>query len=398
MAKAHKRADGTWYGAVYLGKNLYNEKDYKFVYAPKEKECNQKIREVEYKRDHGLLQERTKSNLVTVEDYWNEWLDGKVSLADSTIQEYKSVKKKHLSKVMKMNAKDLNYRVVQKLYNDIYKENNNNPKLVKKVSRSFNCFLRKMAVDRSCPIPRDVLDGIELPACPKVKHYKINTQTHDTIVKALKEEYDKEDSDIGYLYNIAMITSCGGCRIGEATAIFIDDIDFENNTIKINKQQLPVLGKGYCIVEKTKTEAGNRIIVITSSLKKFLLEHLEKQKIMIEELKMLGIEPQPITFIRADKTEEIIDSFNLLTTTNAGKLVKKNSAQRNWKKFREDLGYEEQIRIHDFRRYFATQMMKAGVPDTIAKSQLGHTDVDMTQYYQDDTEELKQEYLSKLDL
>lgn len=104
---------------------------------------------------------------------------------------------------------------------------------------------------------------------------------------------------------------------------------------------------------------------------------------MFEELKMLGIEPQQITFIRVDKTEETIDSFNLLTTTNAGKLVKKNSAQRNQKKFREDLGYEEQIRIHDFRRYFATQMMKAGVPDTIAKSQLGHTDVDMTQYYQE---------------
>lgn len=56
---------------------------------------------------------------------------------------------------------------------------------------------------------------------------------------------------------------------------------------------------------------------------------LKKQKIMFEELKMLGIEPQQITFIRVDKTEETIDSFNLLTTTNAGKLVKKNSAQRN---------------------------------------------------------------------
>ena len=396
MVNPKQIADGRWRGQIYTGKDIYNKKKYKYIYGKTEKECKKNIIDYEYMKKHNLLPKTSNLNLVTVEDYWNEWLDGKVSLADSTIQEYKSIKKKHLSKVMQMNAKDLNYRVVQKLYNDIYKENNNNPKLVKKVSRSFNCFLRKMAVDRSCPIPRDVLDGIELPACPKVQHYKITAKTHNNIIKALKEEYDKEESDIGYLYNIAMITSCGGCRIGEATAIFIDDIDFENNTIKINKQQLPVLGKGYCIVEKTKTEAGNRIIVITSNLKKFLLEHLEKQKIMIEELKILGIEPQPITFIRADKTEETIDSFNLLTTTNAGKLVKKNSAQRNWKKFREDLGYEEQIRIHDFRRYFATQMMKAGVPDTIAKSQLGHTDVDMTQYYQDDTEELKQSYIATL--
>ena len=41
-------------------------------------------------------------------------------------------------------------------------------------------------------------------------------------------------------------------------------------------------------------------------------------------------------------------------------------------------------------------MMCAGVPDTIAKSQLGHTKIDMTQYYQNDTEEIKQKYISSL--
>lgn len=396
MAKAHKRKDGTWYGAVYMGKDIYNKKNYQFVYAPKEKECNQKIRELEYKRDNNLLTETIKSKLTTVEDYWKDYVSNKVGLADSTVREYESVAKNHLQKVMKMNAKDLNYRVVQKLYNDIYKENNNNPKIVKKVARVFNCFLRKMSVDRSCPIPRDILDGIELPSCPKIEHYKMSAKTHENIIKALRKEYDDEYSDLQYLYNIAMITSCGGMRIGEALAIFIDDIDLKNNTININKQQVPVKGNGYIIKEQPKTRAGKRTIVITSTLREFLNEHLKKHEKMIKDLKSIGIEPVKIKVIKEDNSIEYIDSFNLLTTTNKGNMVIKNTVQRNWKLFRENLGYEEQIRIHDFRRYFATQLMKAGVPDTIAMSQLGHTRIDMTQYYQNDEDDIKQEFLSNL--
>ena len=396
MVNPKKRADGRWYVAIYLGKDIYGKKQYQYIYAHTEKECKQKAINFEYQKQNNLVTNMVSSKLVTVEDFWKNWLDSRIGLADSTISEYTSVKNKHLKKIMPMKAADVNYKVVQRLYIDIYKENNNNPKIVKKVARVFNCFLRKMAVDRSCPIPRDILDGVELPSCPKFQHYMMTTRTYNDIIQSLKENYEDDFSDTQYLYSIALITSCGGLRIGEATALMISDIDFENNTIKINKQQLPVKGDGYVIIEKTKSEAGRRTIVITPTLKEFLLQHIEKQKQLFKDLEIVGIQPHKIKIIKEDKTIEYINSNELLTTTNKGTLVKKNTVQRNWKTFRENLGYEEQIRIHDFRRYFATQMMCAGVPDTIAKSQLGHTKIDMTQYYQNDTEEIKQKYISSL--
>lgn len=44
----------------------------------------------------------------------------------------------------------------------------------------------------------------------------------------------------------------------------------------------------------------------------------------------------------------------------------------------------EKIRIHDLRRYFATFVMKSNIPNTVAKDILGHADINMTEYYQDD--------------
>lgn len=56
------------------------------------------------------------------------------------------------------------------------------------------------------------------------------------------------------------------------------------------------------------------------------------------------------------------------------------------------------MRIHDLRRYFATFLMKSNVPDKIAKSLLGHSSVNMTEYYQNNDIEIAQDYMSKITL
>ena len=75
--------------------------------------------------------------------------------------------------------------------------------------------------------------------------------------------------------NIFLIQLFMGLRIGEVLALTIDDIDFENNIIKINKT-LTVDENGKIICKnKTKTDAGLREIPIYSRIVKLLKEQIE---------------------------------------------------------------------------------------------------------------------------
>ena len=397
MVKAKQRPDGRWYGAIYMGKDIYGKKQYKHIYANTEKECNKKIVDFEYKKNNGLLEETIKNDkLVTLEDYWNEWMDNRIGLADSTIKDYNSIKKCHLKDILKMDANKLNYNVVQHFYSDLYKRTN--AKRVKRVSMLFNCFLRKMSMRRDCPVPRDILDGLELPTSEKFVPTSIKDDEYEYIIDELLKEYNDVKSNIGYLYIIILIASGCGCRLGELTALTFDDIDFEHNIIKITKQQAVVKNKGYIIVEKTKSESGTRDIAILPAISDELQKHLKKQKLLVKELEKYNFKPEEILFIRKDKSESYISSYNLLITNNKGLMIRKNTAQRNWRQFKETKNINEKTRIHDFRRFFATLLMKNGVPDKIARKQLGHSKIDMTQYYQNADEDLIQHYMKNVDL
>jgi len=395
MVKAKQRPDGRWYGAVYLGKDIYGKKQYKHIYANTEKECNKKIVDFEYKKNKGVLEEIIKNDkLVTLEDYWNEWLNNKIDVSESTIREYKSVKKLYLKDIMSMDANKIDYKTIQYFYTDLYKKTN--AKRVKKVGTLFNCFLRKMAVKRDCPIPRDILDGLELPSAEKYIPNTIREQDYEIIIKELLKEYNDIHSNIQYLYIMILIASGAGCRIGEVTTLTINDIDFDNNIIKINKHQVFYKGYGHIISHGTKNKK-TREVPMLPAMRKELEIYVKKQKHLIKNLEEFGFKPEKILFLKSDNTKEYISSFDLLITNNKGNFIRENTAQRNWREFRKKLGFED-FRIHDFRRYCATLLMENNVPDKLAQLVLGHSGIQMTQYYQNANKETLQKYMENISI
>lgn len=393
MVKAKQRPDGRWYGAVYMGKDMYGKKQYKHIYANSEKECNKKIVDFEYKKNNGLLEETLPNrNLVTLEDYWNEWLDNRIDISEATIREYKGIRNRYLKDIMEMNANKIDYRTIQYFYTDLYKKTN--AKRVKKVASLFNCFLRQMAVKRDCPIPRDILDGLQLPTADKYVPNNIREQDYEIIIKELVKEYNDNKSKIQYLYILILIASGEGCRIGEVTALLLDDINFKGNFININKHQVFYKGYGYIIVESTKNKKNRRVPMLPA-LRRELELYVKKQKILIETLKRFNFQPQKILYLKRDNTKEYISSFDLLITNSNGHLVKKNTAQRNWRILREKLGFIR-FRIHDFRRYCATLLMRNNVPDKLSQEILGHSGIEMTQHYQNVDDELLQDSVKSI--
>lgn len=399
MVKPKKQKDGRYRASIYLGKDIYGKKKYKDIYGKTEKECNDKIIDFTYKLKHNQIEEKNKNNkLKTFEDFFDDWLYSRDDILDNTVTEYECVKKCHLKKLLKINIEKIDNKLIKHFYSEL--KNEKGEKIVIRVSKKLNTFLKAMIADENCPITRNVLDNIKIPKVKKSKHYIIKEDEYKTFLKKLKKCYYNSDT-YGFLYPLVLI--CGGCgfRISEALAINYDkDINLEKNYIKIEKEQSNIKGKGHVIVERTKTDAGLRKAIIPKFIKKDLAELIEYKNSQIS--KILKINPNyefPIClFIDKNGKEHIISTEKFLINTTNFKMIPKNTAQRNWKNFRESLGYTEQIRIHDFRRFFARLLLKEKVPNVVSIAQMGHAIIEDTEYYQDADTDILNQYISKINI
>lgn len=395
MVKAKKIKENRWRASVYLGKDDYGRKKYKDIYGTSEKECNSKVIQFLYEKENNLLENDIieKSTLKTIEDFYDEWLENRLDIRATTKKEYISIKKCHLSPLMKMPIKDLKNSTLKKFYKELYDKTNANT--TKKVSKLFNCFLKNMITDKRTKLRRDILDNITLPKSAKKKPYFVTNELYNEFITILKDEYQK-DSDIGYLYILILICAGCGLRIGEALAIEIEDINLKDSTIRINKEVTFEKGKGYYVIEATKSGSGDRIVVMPQKIKEVVMRHIA----------ILNIKQNKInkninnTYLYVDKNniEYQKSGYKLLISSEKFGLIPKNTAQRNWKNFREKLGYTEQIRIHDMRRFQATLLRDNNVPEEVAKLQMGHSDTTMTRYYQNTDTSTLINYISDIDI
>lgn len=396
---AKKQKDGRYRATVYLGKDIYGKKKYKDIYGKTEKECNDKEIEFKYKLLHNQIEEYKHNNdLITFEDFYDNWLKNRDDILENTKTEYESVKKCHLKKLLKMDAKKIDKKVIKTFYSELKKEKGD--KIVIRVSQKLNTFLKDMAISEDCPITKDVLDEVKIPTRKKVKHYIIKENEYKSFLKKLKKSFYNNE-EYGFLYPLILI--CGGCgfRIGEALAInYVTDINLKENYIQISKEQTNIKGKGHVIVERTKTESGRRKAVIPKFIKKDLVELITFKLSQVEKIKKFDLEYQFPTCIYIDKNnnENIITSESLLITTNSFKMIPKNTAQRNWKKFRESLGYSDKIRIHDFRRFFARLLLKEKIPNVVSIAQMGHAIIEDTEYYQDADIDILNQYIGQISI
>lgn len=177
-------------------------------------------------------------------------------------------------------------------------------------------------------------------------------------------------------------------------------LTWKKNFIQINKEQSNIKGKGHVIVERTKTAAGKRTAIIPKFIKEDLSTLIAFKKLQID--KALKIYPDyqfpTCLFIDKNNKECQISTKNFLINTDGFKMIPKNTAQRNWKNFRERLGYTEQIRIHDFRRFFARLLLKENIPNVVSIAQMGHAIIEDTEYYQDADIDILNKYIGNIDI
>ena len=365
-------------GNRYMGK-VYNkyQKKYIYVYDLNEKECKKKVKdlikniELDPYNFNNTQENKNKLNM-TVEEAFNMWIETKINCTKKTISDYISIKNVHFTPLLSLKIKDLNDKVIQKFYND--KLNNSNASTVHRIHKCLCAFVNYLY--KRHIITTNYMDFIVLPKKEKTKHVYCSGSDYLDILNKLKEcNYQ--------LYMIVFIAGNFGLRLGEILGIPIENIDLKKNCIHITQQAIFEKGKGFCISKNLKTQTSYRTVYSTNytsidELKKFLVSQIIKIK-------------------KERNFNENFNLDNLLFFSKKGTVLPQNSIERYWRKFKVENNINPNLRIHDFRRYYATYLMYNNVPDKISKKLLGHSKINMTEYYQNDDDELVSNVISNIE-
>lgn len=150
-----------------------------------------------------------------------------------------------------------------------------------------------------------------------------------------------------------------GLRKGEAMALLWSDIDFNENTISIDKT-LAELQSGKSIIQSTKTETSRRTIKVDHQTIMILKKW--KNHILQERLR-LGL--------RNEKFQESVVFCNSILDRDNAYLYKAypNNVLKKVQKYFPDM---KMIKVHDFRKTNASLLFESGASIKDVSQRLGH--------------------------
>lgn len=215
---------------------------------------------------------------------------------------------------------------------------------------------------------------ITFDPCPAVqlpieRNMKIKTKKTEILPEDITEKMYEFNNTLRQSNNqffkhmpVLLLILNTGMRIGEALALEWSDIDFKNNTLRVNKTLTKakernvkgeVVGKNKkTFSDITKTESGNRLIPLNDmavSLLKQIQDYNKRMKI---------------------KTQYVASTVD-------GGYVSERNILRTYKSILGVVGAEDYT-IHALRHTFASRLLKSGIEISVVSKLLGHADINTT--------------------
>ncbi|MBO5530502.1 MAG: site-specific integrase [Bacilli bacterium] len=153
------------------------------------------------------------------------------------------------------------------------------------------------------------------------------------------------------------LTMDTGCRREEICGLKWKDVDFENNTIDINKA---------VVSSNVKTNLD-----IPRVREKDVKTKNSKRKIGVPKITM-DILKQYKTF-KGDMGLKVKENDYIFTNWTSNKVLDPNRLTSDWANFRKEHGINKKVPIHGLRHSNATFLLSTGIPDKDVAKRLGHT-------------------------
>lgn len=254
---------------------------------------------------------------------------------------------------------------IQKLYNDMAKEEYSNATL--ELVRVVLGGMFKQAVKNGL-LTKDPVTATTLPRKKEKKVVKVlSGDDQDKILKYVK------GTDNETLFVLCFST---GIRVGELTALTWDDIDLKGGNLSVNKTLL-YHGKDNYVLNDPKTLSGIREIPLFPKVTKLLKKHKVEQA---KQRLALGEKWQPVIKNLVFTSEfgeplrrKRIDSM-IASIVNS---INEDEAQKAVEEKRQPV-FMEAFTPHTMRHSFATRALENGMPPKVVQEILGHSSIAMT--------------------
>lgn len=329
----YRRNNGSWRAQISIdGKRLG-------FTADSRAECNDWLRRTMDLIDHGMT---FQSRNLSLREYLQDWFQvKKTTIKTKTAYDYeRNINKYVIPSLGNIKLKDLTTYQVTRFYASLIEK-----EIGTRTVHYTHGILRSALQDavRAGIIARNPCIGAMLPRKSQ-KEMQVLTEAQVTqfLIAAESSRYKA-------LYHLAITT---GMRFSELIGLKWTDIEWEKETIKVQRQLQYLPRKGYTFTEP-KTRSGTRSIKIGVTTLKILNEHHR-------------------IYAHKDKSGE-----NLVFTNGIGTMIYFNRFYKDFKRVLEIAELPE-IRFHDLRHTAATLMISNGIPVLIVSKILGHSQPSVT--------------------
>ncbi|MDR1628696.1 MAG: site-specific integrase [Oscillospiraceae bacterium] len=356
-----KRKDGRWEARYIEAYDFSGKAIYKSIYGAKYSEVKKK----KLKMERSILindSQNTFSDTHTVEYAIDSFLASvKPKIKESTYARYVFVCEKHIIPYFKAcRINRLNYEIINEFIKiKLEKGSLKNTPLSSKTVNDIICILIQ-AIKKPYKISFDI-------DIPSIKLPKVSVLSEKDYNKLLSYLFIGTDiKKLGLI--IAMLT---GMRLGELCALQWEDIDLNNEVIRVTKtmQRVNVTDKNdsrktKIIIDTPKSETSTRLV--------------------------------PVPSILSDKLRELNSDNGAYVLTGNAKYAEPRNYQTYFKKMLNECNLQDS-NFHMLRHTFATRAVAKGMDVKTLSEILGHADVSFTlKMYIHPSLEQKKEQIEKI--
>lgn len=363
-----KRSDGRWEARYTLGIDPKTGKQIqKSVYGKTQKEVRQKLTAITAEIDDGTYMDIPR---LKTADWLNTWVTEYIgNVKSSTRKSYQDhVRLNIIPYIGNVPLSKVTAAMIQQMYNELQTEKELSPKTIKNVHGVLHRALeqaQKMGYIRSDPLAAVTL--------PRIEKKQIKPLEDEELCAFLKEI---RGSPYELVYFVTVFT---GLRQGEVLGLTWDCVNFEKQTLLINKQHGKKKGtREYCL----------------SSLKNDRPRVIEAADGVMDALKKQQLRQQRWAARLKDGWD---NPDNLVFTTETGRYLCNQTVYLAFKKIVRRL-HLDATRFHDLRHTYAVNSLKSGDDIKTVQENLGHQTAAFTlDVYAHATNSMKRESANRMD-
>ena len=400
----YQKSDGR-----YMYRYVDSKGNSRFVYSwtltqtdrpPKGKHSEKCLRELEKEIAKDLQDEidSFKAKKMTLNSFYEDYIEQKQELKTSTRTNYKYMYKKYVwDSIGRRKLPEIKYSDIKKFYNHLIREIGFKPNSMETIHTILHPIFATAVRDgyiRVNPTDGVMAEIKKSNDWEKPKRHALSVSEQEAFV-----EFTKSHSVYSHWLPLFTVLLGTGCRVGEVVGLTWDDCDFKNGIININHSLIyrpdEYTGKSGFYISTPKTKAGEREIPMFEAVKKALLN--ERMRQMREGFNQTVIDGYS-GFIFSNRFNGVLSPHNInraieRITRDYNVEESELAARQN----REPLLLPH-FSVHNLRHTFCTRMCENESNIKVIQEIMGHSDISTTMdVYNEATRDKKKESFAGLE-